>query len=112
MFSAHLPTLISNATSSTTAPIWQELYVPSPPVHAPKLLALQKHLLLIGGQDKKKDIHSYDPERKIWSPCGELPVGMSATSCAVCPSGELFVAGGAVDGVVGNSQQVWIAPLE
>ena len=111
VLSAHLPTLIANATSSaTTDQIWQEL--PSLPVKAPTLLALQNHLLLVGGWGKRKELYSYDPEGKKWSECGELPVGMSATSCAVLPSGELFIAGGLVDDVVENSQQVWIGTLQ
>ena len=52
VFSTHLPTLISNATNhTTTGPTWQEL--PSPPVYGPTLLALQNHLLLVGGGDEK-----------------------------------------------------------
>ena len=52
IFWVHLPTLISSATSLTsahtsTASIWHEL--PTPPVEEPTLLALQGHLLLVGG---------------------------------------------------------------
>ena len=111
MFSAHLPTLISNATrNTTTGPTWQEL--PSPPVHGPTLLALQNHLLLVGGLGKRKELYRYEAEGKKWSKCGELPVGMRAPSCAVLPSGELFVAGGALEGVGTCSQQVWVGSLE
>ena len=111
MFSAHLPTLISNATcNTTTGPTWQEL--PSPPVHGPTLLALQNHLLLVGGWRRRKELYRYETEGKKWSKCGELPVGMWAPSCAVLPSGELLVAGGDVEGVGRCSQQVWIGSLE
>ena len=110
-FSAHLPTLISNATrNTTTGPTWQEL--PSPPVCGPTLLALQNHLLLVGGEGRRKELYRYETERKKWSKCGELPVGMWAPSCAVLPSGELLVAGGAVEGVGRYSQQVWVGSLE
>ena len=110
VFSAHLPTLISNATrNTTTGPTWQEL--PSPPVHGPTLLALQNHLLLVGGRGRRKELYRYEAEGKKWSKCGELPVGMYAPSCAVLPSGELLVAGGEVEGV-GYSQQVWVGSLE
>ena len=109
MFSAHLPTLISNATrNTTTAPTWQEL--PSPPVYGPTLLALQNHLLLVGGWGK--ELYRYEAEGKKWSKCGELPVEMCAHSCAVLPSGELLVAGGSVVGVGRYSQQVWVGSLE
>ena len=110
VFSAHLPTLISNAThNTTTGPTWQEL--PSPPVHGPTLLALQNHLLLVGGEGRE-ELYRYEAERKKWSKCGELPVGMWAPSCAVLPSGELLVAGGWVVGVGEYSQQVWVGSLE
>ena len=111
VFSAHLPTLISNATrNTTTGPTWQEL--PSPPVRGPTLLTLQNHLLLVGGRGKRKELYRYEAEGKKWSKCGELPVGMWAPSCAVLPSGELLVAGGEVEGVGGYSQQVWVGSLE
>ena len=111
VFSAHLTTLISNATRNTTTdPTWQEL--PSPPVDGPTLLALQNHLLLVGGSGRRKELYRYEEEGKKWSKCGELPVGMWAPSCAVLPSGELLVAGGRLEGVVGYSQQVWVGSLE
>ena len=111
VFSAHLPTLISNATcNTTTGPTWQEL--PSPPVREPTLLALQNHLLLVGGGRRRKDLYRYEAEGKKWSNCGELTVGMWAPSCAVLPSGELLVAGGSVVGVGRCSQQVWVGSLE
>ncbi len=115
LFSAHLPTLIANAThNTTTSPTWREL--PSPPVGGPTLLALQNHLLLVGGREVggwgwRKELYRYEAEGKKWSKCGELPVGMYAPSCAVLPSGELLVAGGEV-GVREYSQQVWVGSLE
>ena len=115
VFSAHLPTLIPNATHNiTTGSTWQEL--PSPPVGGPTLLALQNHLLLVGGREvgggrRRKELYRYETEGKKWSKYGELPVGMHAPSCAVLPSGELLVAGGAVEGV-GYSKQVWVGSLE
>ena len=111
VFSAHLTTLISNATcNTTTGPTWQEL--PSPPVHDPTLLALQNHLLLVGGSGRKKELYRYEAEGKKWMVCGELPVGMDTPSCAVLRSGELLVAGGEVEGVGRYSQQVWVGSLE
>ena len=111
VFSAHLPTLISYAThTTTTGPTWQEL--PSPPVRGPTLLALQNHLLLVGGRGMRKELYRYESEERKWSKCGELPVRIDAPSCAVLPSGELLVAGGNVKGVGGWSQQVWVGSLE
>lgn len=113
VLSAHLPTLLSDVTSapyhSSTLQIWQEL--PTPPVRHPALLVLQDHLLLVGEWVKRKEIYRYEPEKKKWSMCARLPVGMCAPSCVVLPSGELFVAGGDVGGV-GLSQQVWVGTLE
>ena len=111
IFTAHLPTLVSSAVSAArtnSASIWQEL--PTPPVRGPTLLALQNHLLLVGGRGLEHDLHHYDPLAKKYSQCGQLPVRRFGPSCAVLPSGELMVAGGRVDG--GFSRQVWIGSIE
>ena len=113
IFSAHLPTLISSATSAAqtnTTSIWHEL--PTPPVDLPTLLALQSHLLLVGGQGLLQKLHRYDPQAKEWRECGQLPVGMGGLSCAVLPSGELMVVGGFVKGVRGRSKQTWIGKFD
>ena len=116
IFWAHLPTLISSATSAAhanAASIWQEL--PTPPVDSSTLLALQGHLLLVGGGVCVQKLHHYDPEARQWRECGQLPVGMSGPSCAVLPSGELMVAGGMVGGMVegiGYSYQMRLGKIE
>ena len=94
IFWAHLSTLTSSATSAhtTTEHIWHEL--PAPPVADPTLLALQGHLLLVGGWGYVQEIHRYDQETRQWRVCGQLPVGMVAPCCALLPSGDLMVAGG------------------
>ena len=112
IFTAHLPTLVSSAVSparTSSASIWQEL--PTPLVDGPTLLALQNHLLLVGGRGPVHDLHHYDPLAKKYSQCGQLPVRMLGPSCAVLPSGELMVAGGVVEGI-GLSGQVWIGSIE
>lgn len=107
IFSAQLPTLISNATNeTTTSPTWHELLFP--PVCGPTLLGLQNHLLLVGGEKQRKEFYRYCSEQKNWIECGQLPVAMLAPCCAVLPSGELLVAGGAVEGAKGYSQYVWV----
>ena len=112
IFTAHLPTLVSSAVSparsSNASSIWHEL--PTPPVLAPTLLALQNYLLLVGRRGLEHDLHHYDPLAKKYSQCGQLPVGMYGPSCAVLPSGELMVAGGET-GNIGLSRQVWIGSL-
>ena len=84
IFWVHLPTLISSATSAntSTASIWHEL--PTPPVERPILLALQGHLVLVGGRKCKQEIHRYDPEKRQWRECGRLPVGMYGPCCMCC----------------------------
>ena len=110
IFWVHLPTLISSATSAhtSTASIWHEL--PTPPVKRPTLLALQRHLLLVGGWNCKQEIHRYDPETRQWRECGQLPVGMYAPCCAVLPSGDLMVAGGWT-GHTDHSKRMWIGNI-
>ena len=112
IFWAHLPTLISSATSphTNTASVWHEL--PTPPVEEPTLLDLQGHLLLVGGKGKVQELHRYDPETKQWRECGQLPVGMSVPCCAVLPSGELMVAGGLTGDTMTYSKRTWIGRLE
>ena len=110
-FWAHLPTLTSSATSAhtSTASIWHEL--PTPQVVGPTLLALQGHLLLVGGWRCKQEIHRYDPETSQWRECGQLPVGMRAPCCAVLPSGDLMVAGGWTGDTENYSKRMWIGNI-
>ena len=63
LFWAHLPTLTSSATSAHTSTkhIWHEL--PTPAVEWPTLIALQGHLLLVGGIGYVQKIHHYDLKR-------------------------------------------------
>ena len=60
----------------------------------------------------RKELYRYETEEKKWIECGQLPVGMYSPACAVLPSGELFVAGGSVEGDGWYSQQVWVGSLE
>ena len=111
IFWAHLPTLKSSATSAhtTTESIWHELA--TPPVAEPTLLALQGHLLLVGGRVCEQEIHRYDQEAGEWRVCGQLPVRMYAPCCAVLPSGDLMVAGGATGNKRGGSKRMWTAKI-
>ena len=111
IFWAHLPTLTSSATSahSTTEHIWHEL--PTPPVARPTQLALQGHLLLVGGRGYPQEIHRYDKEAREWRVCGQLPVGMYAPCCAVLPSGDLMVAGGWTRDTKAPSKRLWLANI-
>ena len=111
IFWAHLPTLTSSATSAhtTTEHIWHEL--PTPPVEWPTLLALQGHLLLVGGGGSVQEIHRYDQETGQWRVCGQLPVEMYAPCCTVLSSGDLMVAGGRTRDTKALSKRMWIAKI-
>ena len=111
IFWTHLPTLTSSAISAhtTTKHIWHEL--PTPPVEEPTLLALQGHLLLVGGRWCVQEIHCYDQETRQWRVCGQLPVGMAAPCCTVLPSGDLMVAGGLTGDTKRISERMWIAKI-
>ena len=111
IFWAHLPTLTSSATSAhaSTEHIWHEL--PTPPVERPTLLALQGHLLMVGGKGCVQKIHRCDQETRQWRVWGQLPVEMYAPCCAVLPSGELMVAGGGTGNTMKLSKKMWIAKL-
>ena len=112
IFWAHFPTLTSSATSAhtTTEHIWHEL--PTPPVEWPTLLALQGHLLLVGGRGYVQEIDRYDQETRQWRVCGQLPVGMEAPCCAVLPSGDMMVAGGITGDTKKDSKRMWIAKIQ
>ena len=111
IFWAHLPTLTSRATSAhtTTERIWHEL--PTPPIELPTLLALQGHLLLVGGWGSVQEIHRYDQMTGQWRVCGQLPVGMHTPCCTELPSGDLMVAGGVTGDTDTVSQRMWIAKI-
>jgi hypothetical protein len=113
IFWAHLPTLTTSATSAQTTidSIWYEL--PMPPVVQPSLLALQGHLLVVGGGEGYiKEIYRYDTETSQWRECGQLPVGMGAHCCALLPSGELMVAGGVTGNTRAISKRTWTGKIQ
>ena len=111
IFWAHLPTLTSCATSAHTTieHIWHEL--PTPPVQQPTLLALQGHLLSVGGRRYVQEIHRYYQETRQWRVCGQFQVGMVAPCCTVLPSGDLMVAGGWTEDTDNFSKRMWIAKI-
>lgn len=95
IFWAHLPTLISSALNHKRQSIWHELS--TPPVKHPALLSLQGHLLLVGGVQmliSTRLIHRFDPEKRQWKECGQMPLPLSGICTAELSSGEIMVAGG------------------
>ena len=112
IFWAHLPTLTSSAilALTTTQYIWHKL--PTPPAEWPTLIALEGHLLLVGGRGCVQEIHRYDQETRQWRTCGQLPVGLFAPCCAVLPSGDLMMAGGVTGDTKNTSKRMWIAKIK
>ena len=110
IFWAHLPSLISTATSTHSSPVWHEL--PTPPVERPALLALRGHLLLVGGRGCVQELHRYDPDTEQWRECGKLPLAMLAPCVTVLPSGQLMVAGGKTGDTGTFSQRVWLGNIQ
>lgn len=107
IFWAHLPTLISNALSMHENPttIWHKLSMTSS--HQSTLLALQGHLLLVGGSQKcDKKIQRYDPKTKQLLECGQLPVEMITPCSCVLPHSQIMVAGGITDSPT-YSKRAW-----
>ena len=61
----------------------QQQNLPFHPISHPETLAIKK--------EYDQEIHRYDPETRQWRECGQLPVGIYGSSCAVLPSGDLMV---------------------
>jgi N-acetylneuraminic acid mutarotase len=105
VFSVCLDDLISEAVSqsaSASAPPtpspWQSL--PDAPLEQSTGLAFRGGLLAVGGRPMPMTfsttlIHHYQPSSRSWAKMdnGELPSRHGCT-CAVLPSGDLFIAGG------------------
>ena len=103
VFSVCLDQLISQALFSDThhTPASQWLTLPDTPASLSTALALKGTLLAVGGV-KNEDlnlsspIYLYRPSSESWVETGKLPVSRITCACTVLPSGEVFIAGGAV----------------
>ena len=105
MFSVKLEDLISQAISSESGSIspWQTL--PDTPLLSCTALAFNGALLAIGGYKlddeygltKKHvdDLHLFDFNTRLWVAGGRLLADRLRCACAVLPSGEMFITGGA-----------------
>ena len=113
VFSVCLNDLISQAVSrpaSASAPPtpspWQSL--PDTPLNRSTALAFNGALLGFGGDWMgSRAIYHYQPSSRSWVKAGELPTKQSECTCTVLPSGDLYVAGGAISG-----QRVDIASVQ
>ena len=99
---AHVPTLISQATSATpTSPqsVWESL--PNTPFYRSSPVAVDNVLITVGGNTSGKvfdsnlttSIQLYNTTNKKWTRVGDLPEGINDCCCTVL-SGELLVLGG------------------
>ncbi len=94
VFRAHVPSLISRASSG----VWES--VASVPFYCLSPIAIGNTLLTVGGRDKAllggndtSSIHLYDPTKHQWTQCGDLPDKMNDCHCIEL-SGKLYVLGG------------------
>ncbi len=91
VFRAHVPSLISRASSG----VWES--VASVPFYWSSPIAIGNTLLTVGGLDAAlldtSSIHLYDPTKDQWTQCGDLPEKMHSSHCIEL-SGKLYVLGG------------------
>ncbi len=91
VFRAHVPSLISRASSG----VWES--VASVPFDHSSPIAIGNTLLTVGGSEglgiATSSIHLYDPTKDQWTQCGDLPREMYYCYCIEL-SGKLCVLGG------------------
>ena len=93
VFRAHVPSLISRASSG----VWES--VASVPFYWSSPITIGNTLLTVGGSDQAlggiatSSIHLYDPTKDQWTQCGDLPKEMCFCYCIEL-SGKLCVLGG------------------
>ena len=91
VFRAHVPSLISRASSG----VWES--VASVPFYHSSPIAIGNTLLTVGGceglgSNATSSIHLYDPIKNQWTQCGDLPEEMYCCYCIEL-SGKLCVLG-------------------
>jgi hypothetical protein len=97
----------ASASALPTPSPWQSL--PDTPLIYSTALVFNGALLAVGGGNYgNRAIYHYQPSSRSWVKAGELPTGRSHCTCTVLPSGDLYVAGGDVDG---TEQRVDIASV-
>ena len=95
---AHIPTLISEATSPTptsSQSVWESL--PNNPFYRSSPIAVDNVLITVGGMlsdpNPTTSIQLYNTTNKKWTRVGDLPEGLRDCYCTVL-SGELLILGG------------------
>ncbi len=92
VFRAHVPSLVSRASSGVWESVTSVLFDWSSPI------AIGNTLLTVGGKEglggnDTSSIHLYDPTKDQWTQCGDLPEKMRSSHCIEL-SGKLYVLGG------------------
>ncbi len=102
VFRAHVPSLISRASSG----VWESVAIM--PFYFSSPIAIGNTLLTVGGSDDiyggndTPSIHLYDPTKDQWTQCGDLPERMFYCHCIEL-SGKLYVFGGERDSEICTS---------
>ena len=116
VFSVQLDDLILQATShkGVSSSPWQSLT--DIPVESSTIVAFKGALLAVGGSKPTDSnatcIHLFKPSTRTWIEAGHLPTNRLRCACTVLPSGEIFVAGGALRLGAGKESEVHIAVLQ
>ena len=122
VFSVKLDDLITEAVSSHGSELlaspWQTL--PDTPVVSATVLAFNGALLAVGGSRPNDSnfhwsaarMHVFKPSTRTWVEAGQLEIDRWRCACAVLPSGEIFIAGGATTTVGQVQREVHIAALQ
>ena len=96
IFECSVPTLISLATSESTAtvPTWKKL--PDTQLRFCSLVTYRNLLLAVGGLGSQtiSGIYAYKSDTSEWSKIGSLPTALKVTLFVVLPSNEFYVLGG------------------
>ncbi len=91
VFRAHVPSLISRASSG----VWES--VARVPIYWSSPIAIGNTFLIVGGSEgpggNTSSIHLYDPTKDQWTQCGDLPEKMDTCHCIEL-SGKLYILGG------------------
>lgn len=120
VFSIKLDDLISEAVSNGNGDLlaspWQSL--PDTTTVSATVLAFNGALLAVGGnrpsdsQSSATHVHVFKPSTRMWVEAGRLLIDRWRCACAVLPTGEIFVAGGATRTIGQVQREVHIAALQ
>ena len=106
VFESSVPTLISLATSKSTAtvPTWKKL--PDTQLKFLTFVNYENSLVAVGGLSSQiiSGLYAYKSDTNEWSNIGDLPTALYFTMCVVLPSKEFFV--------LSHNQEVYIGTAD